>query len=51
MDALEMANAMVGLAHGARAFYEALLDEKFEAADALRLTSAWIAGAAGGKIG
>lgn len=51
MDAVEMANSMRNLATGARALYEQLLEEKFEAADALRLTSAWLAGIAGGKIG
>lgn len=51
MDAIEIANAMRGLAHGVRAFYEGLIEEKFDQAEALRLTAAYVAGMAGGKVG
>ncbi len=51
MDSVELAHAMAGLAAGTRAFYLALLDEGFDATQALALTTTWLFGTAGGKQG
>jgi hypothetical protein len=50
MDAVEMANAMRGIASAARAFYEQLVEDGFSETEALHLTCAYVAGMAGGKI-
>lgn len=50
MDTVETLHAMQNLATGAKAFYDQLLIDGFEKADALRLTMAWVGGVAGGKI-
>lgn len=51
MNEIEMRNGMRGIAIGAKAFYDALLEEGFDETDALKLTAAWLAGSAGGYRG
>lgn len=48
MTEIEMRNGMRGIAVAAHAFYEGLVQQGFNESDALKLTSAWIAGSAGG---
>jgi hypothetical protein len=50
MDSVETLNSMRNVATATKAFYDQLVDEGFEKADALRLTMAWVGGMAGGKI-
>lgn len=50
MDAVETINSMRNLASATKAFYDQLLVDGFDKADALRLTMAWVGGMAGGKI-
>lgn len=50
MDAVEIANAMQNVASAARRFYDELRQQDFTETQALKLTAAWIHGAAGGKL-
>jgi hypothetical protein len=49
LDAVEALNSMRNMASLIRAFYVGLVEEGFDAAEAMRLTVAWVVGAAGGK--
>jgi hypothetical protein len=49
MTKIEMVNALIGMAAGVRAFYEALLEEGFDHVDALKLTLQYVHGMVGGR--
>lgn len=49
MDVIEMFNAGKGMAVMLRGFYEGLIEQEFDNADAMRLTVAYVVGMAGGK--
>lgn len=50
MDDVELAHAMVGMAATSKQMYDSLVGEGFDKADALKLTAAFLHGAAGGKL-
>ncbi len=50
MDAVEVGNAMVGLAHAYMAFLTALIEEGVPLVEAHKAARAWLHGTAGGKF-
>ncbi len=50
MDMVEVLNAMRNIASGAWAMYQALKEEGFPEAEALKLVGAWMHGTGGGKL-
>lgn len=48
LNEVEMLAGMISMAKGTRAFYDALIEEGFDAADAMKLSCAWVAGSIGG---
>lgn len=49
IDEVEVLNGMRNVARMARAFYEELLAQGFDAKDALVLTGGWLHGVSGGR--
>lgn len=51
LDEIEVLQGMRGMAKMTRALFEELVEQGFEAAEALKLTAAYLAGLAGGYRG
>lgn len=50
LDAVEWAHVFAGMAGGVWSFYENLIEEGFNKDQALRLTTTYVHGMAGGKL-
>jgi len=49
LDGVELAHMFVGLAGGVWSFYSGLIEEGFEAAEAMKITLTYVHAVAGGK--